>query len=122
MKMMLRLNLFYFFEIFLKKFNVYYRRAFRGEVFTTIGYTTEPKESWTEISFHPIYQNNKIIGTACNARDITAFKKNEIRIKTNENRQNGTIPTNRRQLGAAIYRRAENCGDRLRLRLAPRGF
>lgn len=70
----------------LKRFRTYYRRAFNGEVFTEIEYIAEPVETWTEISFYPIRQGNKIIGTACYSRDITNIKQNEKQIKINERR------------------------------------
>lgn len=53
-------------------FKSFYDRAFAGETFTEIQHTEAPDESWSEISFHPIRKNEEVIGTACNARDITA--------------------------------------------------
>ena len=53
-------------------FKRFYERAFAGETFTEIEHSEAPDESWSEISFHPIRKNEEVIGTACNARDITA--------------------------------------------------
>lgn len=68
----------------LDKFRQYYSRAFAGETFTVVEHSTRPVEHWSEISFHPIVNNNVIVGTACHSRDITDKKKFEremLRIK-----------------------------------------
>ncbi|MGZ3861754.1 MAG: histidine kinase [Bacteroidia bacterium] len=54
-----------------------YARALSGESFTVI---EEYKNSWSEISFHPIRQGISVIGTACYSRDITEFKNHEREI------------------------------------------
>lgn len=50
-----------------------YRRALKGETFTEIVTISDPEPSWSEISFHPIRKENKIVGTACHSRDITEY-------------------------------------------------
>jgi PAS domain S-box-containing protein len=66
----------------LKRFKIFYDRAFSGESFTEIEYTGIPDEIWSEISYHPIRKGVEIIGTACFSRDITERKLSELeRIK-----------------------------------------
>ncbi|MGH2648294.1 MAG: PAS domain-containing sensor histidine kinase, partial [Ginsengibacter sp.] len=60
-------------------FKKYYERAFKGESFTEI-YNTSDK--WNEISFYPIYDKRKIVGTACFSRDITERKKADAALET----------------------------------------
>ena len=55
-----------------QRFKEYYERAFKGETFTVIEHNGD---MWSEISFYPIYDKLKIIGTACFSRDITQRKK-----------------------------------------------
>lgn len=64
-------------------FKELYERAFAGEIFTEIEHFNYPTEFWTEISYYPICQEDKIIGTACHSRDITeqSFQKFTNRIK-----------------------------------------
>lgn len=61
----------------LARFKKYYERAFSGETFTEIEYSGE---IWSEISFYPINDENKVIGTACYSRNITDRKKAEEEI------------------------------------------
>jgi len=64
----------------------FYERAFAGEAFTEIEHIQSPFESWTEISFYPIREGDKIIGSACHSRSITERKQAENLIKElNEN-------------------------------------
>ena len=59
----------------------FYERAFTGEVFTEIEYTSSPVEIWLETSFYPIREGDKIIGSACHMRNITERKKAENQIR-----------------------------------------
>jgi len=68
------------------RYHQYYERALSGETFTETEYNRLPAEFWTEISFYPIRENQKVIGTACNARDITKRKKSELKLK-NQNKE-----------------------------------
>lgn len=61
-----------------ERFKAYYSRALGGEIFTETEHITEPIETWSEISFYPIYNEEEVIGTACHSRDITERKKNEF--------------------------------------------
>ena len=61
----------------LERFDDFYQRAFRGETFTILEFTAKPVHYWSEISFYPIYEKEKVIGTACFSRDITDQKKAE---------------------------------------------
>ncbi|UEG48884.1 PAS domain S-box protein [Ferruginibacter lapsinanis] len=67
-------------EGMVNKYKKYFDRAFSGEIFTEIEYTTTPVEHWSEISFYPIQEGKNIIGTACHAHDITHRKKAASRI------------------------------------------
>lgn len=64
-------NLFEFPGELLKRHKKYYERAFDGEIFSEIEYTELPVENWTKISYCPIINGNKVIGTACHSHDIT---------------------------------------------------
>lgn len=68
----------------IKRYKQYYERAFAGESFTVIEFTTEPVDFWSEISFHPILKGEIVIGTACYSRDITERKKSEAALVQNE--------------------------------------
>ena len=70
----------------LNEFKNYYDRAFSGEAFTEIVYTSEPVEHWSEISFAPIKFQNEIFGAACNARDITETKQAQHQLQISERR------------------------------------
>ncbi|MBI1185699.1 PAS domain S-box protein [bacterium] len=59
------------------RFKSYYERAFQGEIFTEVEYSSDPEESWAEISFYPLRIDGKIEGTACYLRNITDKKKAE---------------------------------------------
>ena len=54
-----------------------YERVFEGKSFTEIIYGSTPSETWSEISYCPIKNDNKVIGVACHSRDITQLKINE---------------------------------------------
>ncbi|MEP7164651.1 MAG: ATP-binding protein [Ferruginibacter sp.] len=55
----------------LKSYKKYYERAFMGEIFTEIEYSSVPVETWLEISFYPICKADEVVGTACHSRNIT---------------------------------------------------
>ncbi|MCD6066684.1 MAG: domain S-box protein [Bacteroidetes bacterium] len=67
-----------------ERFKSYYERVFTGETVVEIEYVDAPVEGWSEISYCPIRNGNTIIGAACHARDITAIKKAEKKIKRSE--------------------------------------
>ncbi|HTF16755.1 MAG TPA: ATP-binding protein [Chryseolinea sp.] len=56
-------------------------RAFDGETFTATEHSVLPNESWSEISYYPIYKENNVVGTACFSRDITNQKKAESHLR-----------------------------------------
>jgi len=77
----------------LTRFRKYYERAFSGESFTEIEHTALPDNTWTEISYCPIYTGDSISGVACFSRDITQRKMMEKEIarailKTQEQERN----------------------------------
>ena len=59
-------------------FNGFYKRAFSGESFTEIIQSDSIPVVWSEISIAPIKVEDKIVGAASFARDITERKKNEF--------------------------------------------
>ena len=60
-----------------ERYKQYYDRALNGEMFTEQRYAPPPIEYWVENSFYPVYEGEKVIGTACFSRDITARKTAE---------------------------------------------
>ncbi|MFC4871926.1 PAS domain-containing sensor histidine kinase [Negadavirga shengliensis] len=63
----------------------YYERTMSGEIFTVIEHLDYPSPMWLQISYHPIWVGNDIIGTACHSRIITELKEAEqIRIRNEE--------------------------------------
>jgi PAS domain S-box-containing protein len=60
-----------------KAYKSYYKRALAGEQFTEIVYNEMSTGFYSEISFYPIHNRDKIIGTACFSRDITERKRRE---------------------------------------------
>jgi PAS domain S-box-containing protein len=79
----------------LKKYKMFYERAFAGETFTEIEYSEIPGDFWSEISFYPIYEGKTVIGTACFSRNITEKKRAEEEIKkSNERFEMATLATN----------------------------
>ena len=55
-----------------------YNRALSGETFKKEIYTpafNELAETWTEVSFNPIYKDDIVVALACYSRDITERKK-----------------------------------------------
>ncbi|MES2371416.1 MAG: PAS domain S-box protein [Bacteroidota bacterium] len=69
----------------LTRFRNYYKRAFAGESFTEVEYSDNPTDFWSEISFYPIYNRDKITGAACFSHDITWRKKAEKEITDYKN-------------------------------------
>ncbi|MDB5210969.1 MAG: hypothetical protein JWQ30_1796 [Sediminibacterium sp.] len=69
----------------LNDFRKYYERAFSGESFTEIVYSGFPWDTWSEISFYPIYNRNILTGAACFSHDITWRKKAEKEITDYKN-------------------------------------
>jgi PAS domain S-box-containing protein len=68
------------------KFKNFYDRAFSGETFKEIEYSSLPADYWTEISYYPIRKGEEIIGTACCAHDITERVRTEAEIRNSEHR------------------------------------
>ena len=65
----------------LERYKEFYGRALSGETFTIVDHFKHPFEFWSEISFYPITQDGKVIGTACFSKDITERKKAEENLK-----------------------------------------
>lgn len=63
------------------RYKNFYDRAFQGELFTITEHYTQPVEIYSEISFYPIREKDKVIGTACFSRDITQKMKAELALK-----------------------------------------
>lgn len=66
----------------LAKHRAYYERAFAGEMFSVVDVMGDPMKIWAEISFYPISQDGKVIGTACYLRDITSMKQSQEQLET----------------------------------------
>gem|GEM_PF-2191218 len=64
----------------LDRFKVFYDRAFAGEIFKETEYIASPAEVWSEISFYPMRNGEKIIGVACHSRDVSDIKRNEEKL------------------------------------------
>ncbi|HEU4608325.1 MAG TPA: PAS domain S-box protein, partial [Chitinophagaceae bacterium] len=70
-------------ETFILFWRELYERALKGEAFTEEVYTPEGKNNpatWADIHFSPIRINDRITGTACYSRDMTAYKLYEKQI------------------------------------------
>lgn len=65
----------------LASYKSFYDRAFKGEAFTEIEHNGTDNDRWSEISFYPIYEGKKVIGTACFSRNITEMIKAEMELK-----------------------------------------
>ena len=71
-------------ESFLNLWTSLYRRALQGELVAEEIYSPTSslmEENWAEITFNPIHQNEKVIGIACYARDITEKKQYQIKLQ-----------------------------------------
>jgi PAS domain S-box-containing protein len=71
----------YFDSLQLEHYKNYYKYCFSGDAFTVVEHLKKPENRWSEISFQPIYEADKVIGAACFARDITQRKKIEQELK-----------------------------------------
>ena len=60
------------------RFKTFYDLAFTGKTFTEIEHYNFFDDSWAEISYHPIFNGEEIIGIACYSRDITLRKLAEL--------------------------------------------
>ena len=61
-----------------------YSKALQGELVAEEIYTpasAQMEENWADITFNPIYQNEKIIGVACYGRDVTEKKRNQLKLQ-----------------------------------------
>jgi PAS domain S-box-containing protein len=65
-----------------QRFRKYYERALAGESFREVEYSFFPVESWSEVSYYPIFEDKFVVGTACFSRDITDQKlaENHLRL------------------------------------------
>ena len=68
----------------LERWNKWYERAFAGETFKVLDHSAYPEEFITEVSFHPIFEGEKVIGTACYAHDITKARAAEEALAQSE--------------------------------------
>lgn len=60
-----------------KRFRKFYKRAFKGEIFTVTDVVEGDFVYAAEISFYPIRQGDEIIGTACYSRNVSERMKQE---------------------------------------------
>jgi PAS domain S-box-containing protein len=74
-----------------ERYKVFYQKAFAGETFTEIEHMALPVEYWSEVSFHPIFQDGNVIGTACHARNVTNIKKAEQLLRDSEAFNRGVL-------------------------------
>lgn len=81
------------------RFESFYQRAFSGETFTETVPLNIGEINWSEISFHPITNEGKIIGTACYSRDIT----NRINTKMELEKQNRELIKTNFELDRFVY-------------------
>jgi PAS domain S-box-containing protein len=70
----------------LSRYKTYYDRILAGEAFTETEYTPSPVEFWSVISYSPIRKDERIIGAACYAHDITELKLAERKLVHSESR------------------------------------
>jgi PAS domain S-box-containing protein len=68
-----------------QRFQAAYNRAFAGESFTQLEHRHEPDEFWLDIAYTPIWENTRIIGAACHARNITESKRAEAHLQQTVN-------------------------------------
>ncbi|UPT68289.1 MAG: PAS domain-containing protein [Sphingobacteriales bacterium JAD_PAG50586_3] len=74
----------YFPEEFINNWKALYVKALLGTPFKEEIYVAKLKDTeanWSEISFNPIYNEDKITGIACYARNITERKENELELR-----------------------------------------
>ncbi|HEY1045887.1 MAG TPA: PAS domain-containing sensor histidine kinase [Bacteroidia bacterium] len=65
---------------------LYINRAISGESFSVIEHKLEPKETWSEVSFNPIVDDNRVLGVAFTSRDVTDRKLFERSLIQSQNR------------------------------------
>ena len=63
-----------------EQWHTWYERAFTGDIFTVVTHADNEEDAWFEISFYPIRQVGKVIGTACYSRDISQRKADEKKL------------------------------------------
>jgi len=68
------------------RYKKYYERAFGGEAFTEVENDQAAFDCWANISFYPIHEGEKVVGTACFSRNITEQRKVEEEIKKSNER------------------------------------
>jgi len=68
------------------RYKKYYERAFAGETFMEVENEQVAFDYWANISFYPIYEGEKVVGTACFSRNITEQRKVEEEIKKSNER------------------------------------
>ncbi|MEP7263997.1 MAG: PAS domain S-box protein [Bacteroidota bacterium] len=69
----------------LQRYKMLCERAFAGESFTETEHGNFLTESWSEISYFPIWEGDKVIGTACHSRNITERKEAEQKLEHENN-------------------------------------
>ncbi len=60
-----------------ERFELLYKRAFAGEIFSVVDVVEGPEGYAAEVSFYPVYNGDEIIGTACHSRDVSQRIKQE---------------------------------------------
>lgn len=60
-----------------ERFELLYKRAFAGEIFSVVDVMEGPEGYAAEVSFYPVYNGDEIIGTACHSRDVSQRMKQE---------------------------------------------
>ncbi|MCG2615204.1 PAS domain S-box protein [Terrimonas sp. NA20] len=75
-------------ESIAKVFRSNYNRALSGESFSVVTRLGKPVARWAEMSFYPIYSEDRIIGTACFSRDISSQRKAEQSLRRLERNLN----------------------------------
>ncbi len=70
----------------INRFKIYAKRVLNGESYSLIEHSYEPNESWTEISFNPIWEKDKVVGIACTSIDVTERKLFEKSLIRSQNR------------------------------------
>jgi PAS domain S-box-containing protein len=68
----------------IQKWTKLYDRVLRGDSFVYENHEVLPFDQWAELSFRPIYENQKIIGATCTWHDITEKKNQSERLIASE--------------------------------------
>jgi len=73
------------------RYRTNYKRAFAGEVFTSVDHIEFPQEMWVQVSFNPLYFDEAIIGVVCHSKIITDIvkadqerRRKEMRLKESQ--------------------------------------